>query len=121
MTLQELDSLLNIDYRKEENREKIQKALRRIKPFKKFKDEIPLEKLEKLLFMFHKKYNIKLEQLNTDGYGNESSFIWRALILVDKTETETYKNYYVYGISFYEVLAKASLFIYSMIKGEEEW
>lgn len=115
MTIQEI---LNIDYREEENKEKIQKALHKIKPFKKFNDEIPLEKLEKLLFIFHKKYGIKLEQISTDGYGNESNFIWKALILVDKIEN--YKNYYVYGISFYEVLAKASLFIYSMIKEREE-
>ena len=54
------EQILNLDYRKEESQEIIQKVLRKIKPLSKYSDEsnIPIEAIEKLIRVLVQKYEI---------------------------------------------------------------
>ena len=59
------EDILNLDYRKEENQEAIQRVLRKIKPLSKFSEDenIPFEKLEKLIGLYQNKYAIKIQYI----------------------------------------------------------
>lgn len=107
--------ILNLDYRKEESQEIIQRVLRQIKPLSKYSDEcdIPLSAIEKAIFIMCKKYNMRIREITPDLSGNEQHAIWRATLANDKNFKVIDS---VYGISLYELFAKAAIRLYAEVK-----
>lgn len=106
------EDILNLDYRKEENQETIQRVLRKIKPLSKLSDDeiIPFEKLEKLIGLYQNKYAIKIQYIMPNY---EGSIIYSASLL----RSDNFKwigN--VYGMCMYELFAKIAIKMYTEIK-----
>lgn len=111
--------VLQLDCRKEENKAIIQKVLRQIKPLSKFSDEseIPLSAIERAMQVMDCKYGIYVDYLKPDDHANRSGVIWRAEI----KDSKTYKVLdMVYGLSMYEVLAKATIRIYAEVRSRKQ-
>lgn len=108
------EQILNLDYRKEESQEIIQKVLRKIKPLSKYSDEsnIPIEAIEKLVRVLVKKYEIT-PQWMTMSYFEPTLGIYSIGV---KTTTEHEWLGTVYGMCLYEVFAKLAIKIYSEVK-----
>lgn len=107
--------VMNLDYRKEENKEIIQKVLRQIKPLSRYSDEceIPFEAIEKAIVVMTKKYNMRVAEFTPDVWSNEDHTIWRAMLIND-TNYKTIDM--VYGITLYEVFAKVAIRLYAEVK-----
>lgn len=106
------EDILNLDYRKEENQEAIQRVLRKIKPLSKFSEDenIPFEKLEKLIGLYQNKYAIKIQYIMPNY---EGSIIYSASLL----RSDNFKwigN--IYGMCMYELFAKIAIKMYTEIK-----
>lgn len=107
------EEILRLDYMKDENKEIIQKVLRKIKPLSKCSDEIiPLEMIEKVAKVLVCKYEITPQWMTMD---------YRAAILgVYKVGVKTTTDHKwlgdVYGCCLYEVMAKLVIKMYSDIK-----
>lgn len=108
------EEILNLDYRKEENQETIQKVLRKIKPLSKFSDEneIPLEAIEKAIRIMVNKYAITPQWL-TMTFHEQTHCIYS--IGVKTSDTHQWLGN-VFGVCLYEVFAKLAIKIYSEIK-----
>lgn len=107
--------VLNLDCRKREDQEIIQKVLRQIKPLSRYSDEcdIPLSAIEKAITIMCKKYCMRIREIIPDMYGNEQNIIWRATVQNEKNFKEIGC---VYGISMYELFAKAAICMYAEVK-----
>lgn len=107
--------VMNLDCRKEENQEIIQKVLRQIKPLSRYSDEcaIPLEAIEKAIVVMSKKYRMRVRDFSADVWSNDDHTIWRA-ILINETNLRTIDM--VYGITLYEVFAKVAIRLYAEVK-----
>lgn len=107
--------IMNLDYRKEENQEIIQKVLRQIKPLSRYSDEceIPFSALEKAITVMCKKYCMRIRDFTPDVWSNNECTIWRA-ILINETNLKTIDT--VYGITLYEVFAKCAIRLYVEVK-----
>ena len=108
------EQILNLDYRKEENQEIIQKVLRKIKPLSRYSDEsnIPIEAIEKLVRVLVQKYEI-MPQWMTMSYFEPNHNIYSIGI---KTMTDNEWLGTVYGMCLYEVFAKLAIKMYSEVK-----
>ncbi len=108
------EQILNLDYRKEENKEIIQKVLRKIKPLSKYSDEIdvPIEAIEKLVRVLVQKYEIT-PQWMTMSYFEPILGLYSIGV---KTTTDHKWLGTVYGMCLYEVFAKLAIKMYSEIK-----
>ncbi len=108
------DEILNLDYRKEENQEIIQRVLRKIKPLSKFSEEndVPIEAIEKAIRVMVNKYAIT-PQWMTISYHEQVLGIYS--IGVKTSDTHKWIGN-VYGMCLYEVFAKLAIKIYSEIK-----
>lgn len=108
------EQILNLDYRKEESQEIIQKVLRKIKPLSKYSDEsnIPIEAIEKLIRVLVQKYEI-IPQWMMMSYFEPNVGIYSIGI---KTTTEHEWLGTVYGMCLYEVFAKLAIKMYSEAK-----
>lgn len=108
------ENILNLDYRKEETKEIIQKVLRKIKPLSKYSDEcdIPLEAIEKLIRVLFQKYEITPQWMTMSLH--ESAV--NVYSIGVKTTTEHKWLGTVYGMCLYEVFAKLAIKMYSEIK-----
>lgn len=108
------EQILNLDYRKEESQEIIQKVLRKIKPLSKYSEEnnIPIEAIEKLIRVLVKKYEIT-PQWMTMSYFESTLGIYSICV---KTTTGHEWLGTVYGMCLYEVFAKLAIKMYSEIK-----
>lgn len=107
--------ILNLDCRIKENKETIQKVLRKIKPLSKCSDEydIPIEAIEKAITVMCKKYTLYISNLSSDTQSNEKNLIWSTSVRNDKTfECIAF----IYGITLYELLAKIAIAMYAEIK-----
>lgn len=107
--------IINLDYRKEENQEIIQRVLRKIKPLSRYPDdcEIPFETLVKTIKVICKKYYIQLRDITPDFWSNNDQIIWRAT-LINETNYKVIEK--IYGLTLYEVFAKATIQLYSEVK-----
>lgn len=108
------DQILNLDYREEANKETIQKALRKIKPFSKYSlnEDVPIEDLEKLVKVLVHKYEITPQWINM-------TFDEPILSIYSVGVKETVNHEWlgnVYGMCIYELFAKLSIKMYSEIK-----
>lgn len=107
------EQILGLDFRKEENKEIIQKVLKQIKPLSKFSDgDVPLEAIEKIIKVMTNKYEITPQWMtisySEDVLGNYSIGI--------KTTTKHEWLGTVYGMCLYEVFAKLAIKMYSEVK-----
>ena len=111
------NDVLNLDCREEENKVKVQKVLRQLKPLSKYSDEddIPLVAIEKAIKIMSSKYQVRIRNIVPDIWSNKKSDVWRCEVVDDSTLALIG---YVYGISIYEVFAKTAILIYSEIKKE---
>lgn len=107
--------VMNLDYRKEETKEIIQKVLRQIKPLSKYsdEDEVPFNALEKIITIMCKKYCVRIQELIPDVLSNDRNIIWRAK-LINESNLEVIDI--IYGISIYEVFAKTTIRLYTEVK-----
>ena len=107
--------VMNLDYRKEENKEIIQKVLRQIKPLSRYSDEcdIPFEAIEKAIYVMCKKYLIRVHSFVPDVWSNDDHLIWRVWIVNDRN-LKTVDN--VFGITLYEAFAKTAIRLYAEVK-----
>ena len=110
------EQILNLDYRKKENKEIIQKVLRKIKPLSKYSDEVdvPIEAIEKLIHVLVQKYEILPQWMNMT-YFEPIIGIYSISI---KTTTDHKSLGDVYGMCLYEVFAKLAIKMYSDIKSK---
>ena len=108
------EQILNLDYRKEENKEIIQKVLKKIKPLSKYSDEIdvPIEAIEKLVRVLVQKYEIT-PQWMTMSYFEPILGLYSIGV---KTTTDHKWLGTVYGMCLYEVFAKLAIKMYSEVK-----
>lgn len=113
MDAEQIERILNLDYRKAENKQLIQKVLRKIKPLSKFSDEIvPLEMIEKVAKVLVCKYEIA-PQWMTFSYAEAILGVYSVSV---KTTTDHKWLGNVYGCCLYEVMAKLVIKMYSDIK-----
>ena len=106
--------IVDLDCRKEVNRQVVQKVLLKIKPLASSgEDIVPLPLIEKLITLMSKKYSMSIKEFHPDVHSNSSGTIWRATIMND-TDFSTLAN--VHGLSLYEVFAKIAIYMYSVRK-----
>lgn len=110
------NQIMELDCREEENKEIIQKVLKKIGPLSKYSEEeqVPFEKVEKLVTILSKRYNMRVRDFVPDVWSNSNESIWRATI-IDDNNLRAIKL--VYGLSVYEVFAKAAICMYSVREG----
>lgn len=110
--------IMNLDFRKEESREIVQKVLRKIRPLAKCSEEedVPMEMLEKVVRVVCLKYNVWVYRISQDIHANENETIWSALLVNDADMKDIG---YVYGISMYELFAKMAIKLHSLVRGEK--
>ena len=106
--------ILNLDYRKKENQEIIDKAIRRIKPFDKLKpgERITLEMLENVVGKYCRKYAVMMQYITPTFMRGEINYYSCSI-------KETMKHKWlgnVYAHTMYEVFAKVLIKIYSDVK-----
>lgn len=108
------EDILNLDYRKEENKEIIQKVLRKIKPLSKYPEgeQIPIEAIEKVIRIMCKKYEISPQWLSMTFM--ESDYTNYMVGVKTTTDHKWLGN--AFGMCLYEVFAKLAIKIYSEIK-----
>ena len=110
------NEILELDFRKKENKEIIQKVLRKIKPLSKCSGEqIPVEKLEKCLKVLTLKYAIQIQWITITNSKDADEMLFK-LSLLDSHNYKWLGN--VYGQTFYEVISKTIIKMYSEIKAD---
>lgn len=109
------NQVINLDCREKKNQEIIQKVLRQIKPLSRYSDEcdIPFSALEKAITVMCKKYCMRIREFVPDVWSNDENTIWRAT-LINEANLKTIDI--VYGITLYEVFAKAAIRLYAEVK-----
>lgn len=109
--------ILNLDCRKEENREIIQKVLKKIGPLSKYTEyeEIPMELLEKCLKVLTFKYAIRVQWINLSDANSIEEMLFSCSIRNDSSYAWVGN---AYGKSLYELVCKTVIFIYSEIKAK---
>jgi hypothetical protein len=110
------NELLELDCRIEGNKAILQKALKMLKPFTKYEEDIPTESLEKVIFAISRKYEISIKEVYPAPFSNKKETIWHATIINDARPLDAYC---VHGISIYEVLCKSIVKMHSMLKKNE--
>ena len=109
------EQLLYLDYRKDENKKMIQKALKKIKPFSEFEKKPTIEDFEKYIGKVSKKYNVVSQYImfHMDDDGN----ILPAISFKSRIEHEWIAT--ISGCCLYEVFAKSIICLYTKIKKGE--
>jgi len=111
------EQILNLDYRKEENKKIIQKVLRQVKPLSKFSDDeqIPIELLEKTVSVLTNKYEITPRWI-TCGYRDaKAGYIGYYNVGVKSTTDHTWLGN-TSGHTIYELFAKLTIKMYAEVK-----
>ena len=110
-----IKQIISLDGRKEESNEIIQKYLKKIKPLSKYKvtEDVPFCKIEKVITVLSKKYNMRVREFVPDVWSNDGETIWMA-VLIDDTNLKQVDV--IFGLSVYEVFTKTALYMYSIRK-----
>lgn len=110
--------IIELDYRYEENREIIQDKLKLMKPFSKYSDEeqVPMDIIEKFIGVAVRKYDlfvrdIKMACIKTNKENLYSMHVYE--------ESSLKPICTVYGCELYELMAKAAIYMYALIKSEK--
>lgn len=106
--------IMELDFRESESHKIMQKALRKIEPLAKCDGEkVPIEKVEKLLFMLQKRYYVETRGVLASCTEDQPLY---TITVNDVYDNKIIGN--VYGITLYEVMSKAVVLIWSNIKGQ---
>lgn len=110
--------ILDLDFRKQESKEIINKALCKVKPLAKYLDgeRVPLEAIEKVLGVMIRKYNITIMYITPTYIPTNKENLY-SISFRERVGTKWLGN--VYGCCIYEVMAKSVIKVYSMIKNNE--
>lgn len=111
-----LEDIVCLDFRKEENKRIIQKALRKIKPFEgiDLDEEVPIEKLEKFVFFVCKKYSVRVQYMFFPSFSKYSDVMTYTLSVKRDDNHDWICS--VKAVTIYEVFAKVCLVLYYMAK-----
>lgn len=107
------DQILSLDMRDAESAEKLQKALKKIKPFSKEEGKVRLELIEKFLLKICRKYVLKIQYIMPSMLTETMYYS----LSVKRDDTHEWQGS-VYGMTIYEVFAKAAVLLYSKVKKE---
>lgn len=109
------DQLLQLDCRVAENRQTIQRALRKIKPFSKMDmdEDVPLVKIEKMLRLLLNKYQVDITWIFVSHDDENMRY---TISLRDDGGEGARLSQTVYGITLYEVMCKAAICTWSLAK-----
>lgn len=118
------EDILNLDCKKEGNRELINKFLWKVKPCAKIleknhytrKEIAPIELLEQVLHGLCERYPYRLQQIWT--YSEEKKFKFYHMGVIHVTDTYEWFGD-VNGVTLWEVVAKAIIKIYADLKKEK--
>ena len=110
--------VLQLDYRLPENKVKLQKVLRQIKPLAKCPEgqDVPIEKLERVIKVLTTKYSYYVPGFVPDPSVSDG-LVWRTRVLDSNTMDEIG---HVFGCMFYEVLAKTVILLYSEVRKRKQ-
>lgn len=110
------NQILQLDCRKEENREIIQKVLRQVKPLSKCSENIiPIEMIERIIKVICSKYGLFIRQLYPDCNAGDTCIVWRSEIFLS---SDLSKVDSVYGCTVYECLAKTAILLYAKTRSK---
>ena len=111
-----VNEIIALDFRKEENKKKIQKALRKIKPFEKIgiEEDVPIEKLEKFMFLVCKKYSVRVQYMFFPCFSKDSEVLMYSLSIKRDDTHEWITS--IHTISVYEAFAKVCIALYYITK-----
>lgn len=110
------ERVLKADFRKDSDRNGIQRALRNFKSCRDYPmdEDLPFQSVEKLLSSMMLKYAIDpLDFFAVKQDGNESNIVWSCGI--KKLDGHSWLGT-AYGLTFYEVVCKVVLFLFLNIK-----
>lgn len=110
------DRVLKADFRKDSDRNGIQRALRNFKSCRDYPmdEDLPFQSVEKLLSSMMLKYAIDpLDFFAVKQDGNESNIVWSCGI--KKLDGHSWLGT-AYGLKLYEVVCKVVLFLFLNIK-----
>lgn len=108
-----VDDIINLDYRKEESKSKIQIELKKLKPFEKIKGDVSIVNLEKFISKAMTKYDVILQYISVSR--TNGKLLYSASIKNSKGDWLGT----IYGIMIEEVYAKLCIKIFDMIKKKE--
>lgn len=110
--------ILNLDFRKSENRDIIQEELRKIKPFRKCQEgqNISFEKLEKCIMVLCRNYDMT-PRIYSDCFSSNDGIIWTFQLIDNKNLNEIGK---CYGLSLYELMCKSVIMSYDITRKREK-
>lgn len=111
-----IEEILNLDCRDKKNAEALQSMLKKIKPISKYEGKVPLESLEKLVFVLSNKYDITPQYVFIDIHASGSSVVYSCNVL-SKGDRELLGT--VYGATLYELFAKLALKMFAEAKGKK--
>ena len=114
------EQILNLDYRKEENKKIIQKVLRQVKPLSKFSDDeqIPLELLERTVSVLTNKYEISPQWI-ISVYKNPGKGCYGYYTVGVKTTTDHKWLGNASGSTIYELFAKLVIKMYAHVRTDK--
>lgn len=113
-----VSEILELDYRYKENREMIQDKLKSMKPFSKYSDEeqVPVNKIEKFIGVAIRKYDLYVRDISFACIKTNEENLYNMHIL---KESDLTMIGIIYGCELYEIMAKAAIYIYALIKSEK--
>ena len=118
------EDILNLDCRKEENRQKIIKFLWKIKPMSKLGipkgSEPSIEELELLMHKLMMKYDYVIDMQGIRPYYEDMVFRFYQVDILKDARKERIWCGCVYGVTLWEVIAKIIIKLYGeVMKGRE--
>lgn len=117
------EDILNLDYRDQEGKKIIQKALRKMKPFGSIdlSEDIPLEKIEKIVGAYCRKYRIMIQYISPTYMKDEVNMY---ACSIKTTDNHMWLGN-AYGTCLYELMAKTAIKMFIDVKKhniqEQDW
>ena len=111
-----LKEVLESDFRTEEGKQKVQELLHKIKPLSKCEGDVPLEKLEKLIGLLSRKYNVGVNNIELHTIPHNEN-VYCARLCKYKPFVQIGK---VYGYCVYELYAKIAIMLYDKTRHMKE-
>ena len=108
-----INEILELDFRDASARKLVQLELKKIKPLSKISGDVPLEKLEKTLYVLLENYAIFVQNIGCDNRSCDGFLLYN-LSLVDLKDLHIIGK--VWGISIYELFAKSVIFAYAITR-----
>lgn len=116
MSNEELNEILNLDYRLKESKGRIQEALCKIKPLAKYENcasVVPLEKIEKVIGVLCRKYAIVVREIRLSHLEENNENIYYAIVQATDSKMKVEK---IYGCCTYELFSKIAIYMYNVTR-----